>query len=70
MLNPKQYCVVVDPVGADGRPQLGSRQLRNGPASFFLLPGEGRGGEGRGGEGRGYTLCKYVYQLGTYSTYG
>ncbi len=49
MLNPKQYCVVVDPVGADGRPQLGSRQLRNGPASFFLLPGEGRGGEG--GEG-------------------
>lgn len=35
-----QYCVVVDAVGADGKPELGTRQLRKGPATFFLQPGE------------------------------
>ena len=39
-LNNRQYCVVLDPLGADGKPQLGIRQLRKGSASFFLRPGE------------------------------
>jgi len=39
-LNNRQYCVVLDPLGADGKPQLGVRELRKGPASFFLRPGE------------------------------
>ena len=40
VLTNRQYCVVHDPVDADGKPQLGRRELRNGPASFFLQPGE------------------------------
>jgi len=40
ILNSRQYCVVVDPVGPDGRPQLGKRELRKGETSFFLQPGE------------------------------
>lgn len=39
-LNNRQYCTVVDPVGANGKPQLGQKQLRKGEASFFLRPGE------------------------------
>jgi major vault protein len=39
-LNNRQYCVVLDPIGADGKPELGKRELRKGPASFFLRPGE------------------------------
>jgi major vault protein len=39
-LNNRQYCVVVDPVMPDGRQKLGTRQLRTGPVSFFLRPGE------------------------------
>jgi len=30
---------VLDPVGSDGRPQLGTRELKKGPDSFFLSPG-------------------------------
>ncbi|XP_065921043.1 major vault protein-like [Dysidea avara] len=40
VLNSRQYCVVLDPVGSDGRPQLGTRVLKKGPDSFFLSPGE------------------------------
>ena len=40
-LSNRQYTVVLDPVNAKtGRPQLGYKQLRVGPTSFFLLPGE------------------------------
>jgi major vault protein len=39
-LSNRQYCVVVDPVMPDGRQRLGTRQLRTGPLSFFLRPGE------------------------------
>jgi major vault protein len=39
-LTNRQYCVVLDPVGADGKPQMGKRVLRKGPISFFLQPGE------------------------------
>jgi len=40
-LNSRQYCVVVDPVDAKtGKPKLGSKELRKGEVSFFLLPGE------------------------------
>jgi major vault protein len=39
-LNNRQYCVVLDPVGPNGKPQLGQKQLRKGETSFFLRPGE------------------------------
>jgi len=39
-LNSRQYCVVVDPVGDDGKQRLGQRVLRKGEISFFLKPGE------------------------------
>ena len=34
-----QYCVVVNPLGTDGKNRLGCRELRRGPAQFFLQPG-------------------------------
>ncbi|XP_066484436.1 major vault protein [Tiliqua scincoides] len=39
-LNSCQYCVVCDPVGADGKPQLGKKKKIKGEMSFFLQPGE------------------------------
>jgi len=30
----------LDPIGVEGKPELGKRELRKGPASFFLRPGE------------------------------
>uniref|UniRef100_A0A8C1EP41 Major vault protein n=1 Tax=Cyprinus carpio carpio TaxID=630221 RepID=A0A8C1EP41_CYPCA len=39
-LNSRQYCVVLDPVGADGKPQLGQKRVVKGERSFFLRPGE------------------------------
>jgi len=39
-LTNRQFCVIVDPVGADGKNQLGHRELRRGDATFFLRPGE------------------------------
>lgn len=39
-LSRREYCVVRDPVDHDGKPQLGCRELREGPKSFFLQPGE------------------------------
>jgi len=38
-LSNRQYCVVLDPV-VDGVQRLGTRELRKGELSFFLLPGE------------------------------
>ena len=39
-LNNRQYCVILDPVGSDGKPQLGQKKLVKGEKSFFLMPGE------------------------------
>jgi len=39
-LTSRQYCVVLDPIGATGKNQLGKRELRRGELSFFLKPGE------------------------------
>lgn len=45
-LNTRQYCVVLDPVGADGKPQLGQKRVvkvrsscppPEGPASLLFL---------------------------------
>jgi len=35
-LTNRQYCVVLDPIGANRLPQLGRKELRKGPASFFF----------------------------------
>lgn len=39
-LTSRQYCVILDPVGDTGKPQLGQRKLVKGEKSFFLEPGE------------------------------
>lgn len=39
-LTNRQYCVILDPVGEDGKPQLGQKRLIKGEKSFFLHPGE------------------------------
>ncbi|NXU51451.1 MVP protein, partial [Turnix velox] len=39
-LGPRQYCVVLDPVGPNGQPQLGQKLVVKGEKSFFLQPGE------------------------------
>ncbi|XP_075302186.1 major vault protein isoform X2 [Opisthocomus hoazin] len=39
-LGPRQYCVVLDPVGPNGQPQLGQQRVVKGEKSFFLQPGE------------------------------
>lgn len=39
-LSNRQYCVVLDPVDAKGRPQMGQKKLVKGEKSFFLMPGE------------------------------
>lgn len=39
-LTNRQYCVILDPVGSDGKPQLGQKKLIRGEKSFFLQPGE------------------------------
>ena len=40
VLSDREYAVVRNPVGEDGLPQLGKRELRRGEATFFLKPGE------------------------------
>merc|ERR1712137_454595 len=40
VLNNRQYAVVLDPLGANGKPQFGKKVLIKGEASFFLRPGE------------------------------
>ncbi|TRY68249.1 hypothetical protein TCAL_04082 [Tigriopus californicus] len=39
-LTKREYCVVVNPIGNDGKPQLGHKVLVKGEKSFFLQPGE------------------------------
>ncbi|XP_042249218.1 major vault protein [Thunnus maccoyii] len=39
-LSSRQYCVILDPVGPDGKPQLGQKRVVKGERSFFLQPGE------------------------------
>ena len=39
-LTNRQYCVILDPVGKDGKPQLSQKKLVKGEKSFFLQPGE------------------------------
>jgi len=40
VLGKGQYCVVVNPVGANGVPRYGAKELRTGTSSFFLHPVE------------------------------
>jgi len=39
-LTNRQYCVILDPVDVQGKPQLGKKKLIKGEKSFFLMPGE------------------------------
>lgn len=39
-LTNRQYAVILDPIGSDGKPQLGQKKLVKGESSFFLRPGE------------------------------
>lgn len=39
-LNERQWCVIVNPIDENGKPQLGRREIRQGRTSFFLHPGE------------------------------
>jgi major vault protein len=39
-LNSRQYAVILDPIGSDGKPQLGKKRLVKGEKNFFLQPGE------------------------------
>lgn len=39
-LTNRQYCVILDPVDDQGKPQLGRKKLVKGEVSFFLMPGE------------------------------
>lgn len=39
-LSDREWCIVVDPIDAEGKPQLGLREVRQGRTSFFLHPGE------------------------------
>jgi hypothetical protein len=43
VLKRNQYCVVLDAVDTDGRNCLGAKELRVGPKTFFLQPGNVRG---------------------------
>ena len=40
VLNNKQFCVVLNPVGKDGKQYFGRREVRKGECKFFLQPGE------------------------------
>ena len=39
-LGDRQWCIVLNPIDALGKPQLGLREVRQGRTSFFLHPGE------------------------------
>ena len=39
-LTNRQYCVVLNPVDGEGRPQFGKKKVVRGEKTFFLLPGE------------------------------
>jgi len=40
VLSSRQYCVVLNPVGENGKNRWGIKELRKGEKSFFLQPGE------------------------------
>lgn len=40
VLGANNYCVIIDPVDAKGRQQLGRKEVRRGERTFFLQPGE------------------------------
>ncbi|NES86479.1 MAG: colicin uptake protein, partial [Moorea sp. SIO2B7] len=39
-LSDRQWCIVLNPIDNNGKPQLGMREVRQGRTSFFLHPGE------------------------------
>lgn len=39
-LSDREWCIVLDPIDAEHKPQLGMKEVRQGRASFFLHPGE------------------------------
>jgi major vault protein len=39
-LDDREWCIVQDPIDANGKPQLGKSEVRQGRLSFFLHPGE------------------------------
>ena len=39
-LTDRQWCIVLNPIDDNGKPQLGFREVRQGLTSFFLHPGE------------------------------
>ncbi|XP_041038482.1 major vault protein-like, partial [Carcharodon carcharias] len=39
-LSSRQYCVILNPIGTNGKPQLGQKRVVKGEKSFFLQPGE------------------------------
>ncbi|HEY9609899.1 colicin uptake protein [Allocoleopsis sp.] len=39
-LGDREWCILVNPIDAFGKPQLGMREVRQGRTSFFLHPGE------------------------------
>jgi major vault protein len=40
VLKPNNYLTVLDPVGEDGKPQMGQKKIIKGPGYYFMLPGE------------------------------
>ncbi len=40
VLREDEFCYILDPMGKDGKNQLGKKILKAGPDSFFLQPGE------------------------------
>ncbi len=39
-LGDREWCIVLNPIDEDGKPQLGMQEVRQGRISFFLHPGE------------------------------
>ncbi len=39
-LSNRQYAIILNPIGDDGKPMFGKRKLVQGEQSFFLQPGE------------------------------
>lgn len=44
VLGDREWCIITNPIGTDGRPQWGMSEIRKGRAMFFLHPGEGLDG--------------------------
>ncbi|NEQ37327.1 MAG: colicin uptake protein [Okeania sp. SIO3I5] len=39
-LSDREWCIVINPIDTDGKPQWGTKEVRQGRTSFFLHPGE------------------------------